>query len=72
MFVDHLDRNPRPGEMGEFYPVFAKRNLVWMKENGIGLSPSSDEAGEVTDAFMSSEPYWASFEDYLSEVKKRD
>ena len=67
VFCERFGKEPAAKDMGEFYPLFAPRDLDWMKENEIGLNPTSDEETEVTKAFLESKPIWSSYEEFLEE-----
>ncbi len=63
-------REPSIKEMEGFYSLFMPRDLELLKSSGVNYRRSGDIEEEIIKDFMSSEPVFSSFEEFLEQSKK--
>lgn len=63
-------RNPSIKEMGNYCWLFLPRKKELLYENKLDMSMSGDNTDEILEDFLSSKPYFTSFEEFLIEADK--
>lgn len=69
-FNKKYGRMPNIKEMGPFFPLFLERDENELKKNDISLNWNGDEEAEILSGFLSSEPIYNNYEDFVSDVKR--
>lgn len=63
-------REPLIEEMGSFYPLFLERDVEKLKSQHIRTNVSGDNENEIIKDFMSSQPHFLDFDDFLQKSKR--
>jgi acetyltransferase-like isoleucine patch superfamily enzyme len=56
---------PTLKDMGCFYPLYLKRDLIEIKNNNLLLNMSGDNSDEIAEYFLKSEPVYQDFDEFL-------
>jgi carbonic anhydrase/acetyltransferase-like protein (isoleucine patch superfamily) len=71
-FVKKYGRKPTEAEMGPFWWDFMPRDVAALREKGIFTHLSGDNEEELLQAFLTSEPRFGSYEEFLDDALCND
>lgn len=69
-FKKRNNRIPTIAEMGAFFPLFLKRDIETIKKENVNINFSGDDKDDIIKCFLSSEPEYNSYEDYIKDAEK--
>ena len=67
-FYNYYHKLPTIHDMGAFFPLYLKRDLLEIKKNNLNTDLGGDNEEEVIDSFMKSKPVYKDFKDFLRDT----
>jgi carbonic anhydrase/acetyltransferase-like protein (isoleucine patch superfamily) len=67
-FYNKYGKKPDIHDMGAFFPLYAERNIRYLKENKLRTKLGGDDEQDVIEKYLCSSPAYKDFEEFLKDI----